>query len=67
MGSVFLDKIKNKRIYLKVNTKPEKIAVAAALSTACALIFNEKKKKIKLPKNIIILYKEQSEIINCLT
>lgn len=50
MGSVFLDKIKNKRIYLKVNTKPEKIAVAAALSAACALIFNEKKKKIKHPK-----------------
>lgn len=56
MGSVFLNKIKNKRIYLKLNTKPEKIAVVTALSTACALIFDQKKKKIKHPekyRNII--------------
>ena len=46
--------IKNKKLCFKLNTKPEKIAAAIALSTAAAIIFDEKKKKLSILKNIKI-------------
>lgn len=40
----------NKNTYFKLSTKPEKIVAASALSLAAAIIFDEKKKKIKRPQ-----------------
>lgn len=45
-----MKEIKNKKISFKLNTKPEKIAATIALSTAGAIIFDQKKKKIKHPE-----------------
>lgn len=49
--------IKNKKFSFKLNTKPEKIAAAIALSTAAAIIFDEKKKKIKHPEKYKNIFK----------
>ncbi len=50
IGSDFLKNSKNKKLKLKLNTKPEKITATIALSAASAIIFDQKKKKIKHPK-----------------